>query len=120
MNELHIKDLAKRERDLWRRYGIRLNVDKVTSDGSKLLCTASRTRKSIFHAYMPIHEVMEHSYIALSGLSNIGGSAFISAVPRKRVPEFKEMDVRDPFGIITAISSQEHRSHPHINTRGPN
>ncbi|MBP6312130.1 MAG: hypothetical protein KA408_07675 [Flavobacteriales bacterium] len=109
LSKLQLQEFAKRERDLWWRYGIRIKIEKITMDGSKVLCTASRTRKSILYAYMPIHEVMELSYQALSGLNRVGCSPYISAVHKKRASEFKPLDTQDPFGLCSAISDLEQR-----------
>ena len=106
VNEDVLKELAKNERTLWRRFGIRLRVDSVSADGSKLVCTASRVRWSIIHANMPSYEVVEHASAALACLRRAGVTALVGVVPKRQQPKFKRMDPRTPFGFSFLICPQ--------------
>jgi len=105
VNEDVLKELAKNERTLWRRFGIRLRVDSVSADGSKLVCTASRVRWSIIHANMPSYEVVEHASAALACLRSAGVTALVGVVPKRQQPKFKRMDPRTPFGVVLSDMS---------------
>lgn len=102
LSEEVLKELAHNERALWRKYGMRIKVDSVSADHTKLLCTASRTGWSILHANMPDHEVVEHAAGALACLRKEGVMALVSVVHKSHKPQFQRMDTRTPFGIHAA------------------
>lgn len=105
VNEDVLKELAKNERTLWRKFGIRLRVESVSADGSKLICTASRVRWSIIHANMPSYEVVEHASSALACLRRSGVTALVGVIPKRQHPKFKRIDPRTPFGVLFSTIS---------------
>jgi len=99
LTEEMLKELAQNERSLWRKYGIRVKVDTVSADRTKLVCSASRTRWSILRANMPAHQVVERAAAALACLRKEGVMVLVGTVNKEQKPRFQRMDVRTPFGI---------------------
>ena len=102
-------ELAHNELLLWKRFGIRVRVDSISRDGSKFICTASRLRRSILHANMPEHEVVEHASSALACLRKQGIMALIGVMDRSHDPQFKALNDKTPFGILAKGTSTSFR-----------
>jgi hypothetical protein len=99
-----LAELGKMERELLRRYHIRLRVDKVTSDGRSALCSAAQVRRRFLRTDHTSYEVVDTCHEALIPLQRIGISPLIGWLPRERSNEFMKIDPKDPFRIRWALS----------------
>lgn len=91
--------LRKHERMLLRRYGMRLRVDKVTSDGKSALCSIAQVRRRWFRSARSTQELIEVAHAALMPLHRVGLSPLISCLPRQPKAAFPVVDKNHPFGI---------------------
>jgi hypothetical protein len=95
--------LQKHERMLFRRYGVRLTVDKITSDGKSALCTIAQVRRPWFRSVRSVQELIELAHTALVPLHQVGLSPLITPLPMHPKIKFPTLDKNDPFGVDHAL-----------------
>jgi hypothetical protein len=97
-------ELGKVERQLYRRYRIRLRVDKVSHDGRSALCSAAQVRRRFLRADHTSYEVVETCHEALEPLRIIGVMPLIEWLPRQKSNTFMKIDPKDPFRVLWALA----------------
>lgn len=96
-------ELGKVERHLYRRYRIRLRVDKVSHDGRSALCSAAQVRRRFLRADQASYQVVETCHEALEPLRIIGVMPLIEWLPRQKSDMFMKIDPKDPFRVLWAL-----------------
>jgi len=97
--------LDKAERHLLSRYGLRLQVDKVSANGRYALCTAKQVGRKMFRSAMPTEESVAVCHTALIALHIIGLEPLIDIKPHTSSAVMPALDGLDPFGLRVALSA---------------
>ena len=99
-----ITRLYKEERTLLRRKGVRVRVDKISSDGRYALCTVLQVRRPLFRSAPGSQELVSLAHMALNRLHQLGLKPFVSVALRGSVTVFAPLDANDPFRLRRALS----------------
>ncbi len=97
--------LSAAERELLRRYRVRLRVDKVTDDGRSALCSGAQVQRRFLRADHASEQMIAMCHEALSALHHIGISPLIGWLPRHVPSRFPEIDPQDPFSLRKALGA---------------
>lgn len=101
-SDLH-SHLREHERMLSRKYGVRLRVDRITSNGKNAFCSIAHVRCPWFRSTRSAEELIDLAHTALMPLHQVGLSPLISILPRQPGTTFPAIDTSDPFGIHGAL-----------------
>ena len=100
-----IDHLTEQERWLLRKHGVRLRVDKITSDGRYALCSSCQTKRSLFRPLLSDIALVALAHRAFMRLNIFELQTLISVVPKGPLTPFLAMDPKDPFQLVHALSS---------------
>ena len=95
---------------LLRKYGVRLRVDKITSDGKSALCSIAHVCRPWFRALRTGEELVALAHAALAPLYRVGLTPLVSSLPRQPKASFSTLDKNDPFGLGCALGGVRTRS----------
>ncbi len=98
-----IAQLGDHERRLWRRYHVRLRIDRISSDGKSALCSVAQLQTSFLSPSRPAGRLVEMAHNALIPMHLIGIVPLVSVLPEEAKPQFAPVDKEDPFGFLSAI-----------------
>lgn len=108
-----IDHLTAQERQLLRKHGVRLRVDKITSDGRYALCSSCQTKRPLFRPLLSNVALVALAHRAFVRLNIFDMQTLISVVPKGPLTPFLAVDPRDPFQLIKALSSAHAQRGPH-------
>ncbi len=98
-----IAHLCAQERRLLRRHGVRLRLEKITTDGQNAFCSVGQVRRPFFRSMLSVDELIALAHTALVSLHWVGLRPLISALPPGSKKTFAPTDKNDPFGFCHAI-----------------